>query len=137
MNLVLDSTVALAWVYAGESRPAVEQVLERVSQAGAWVPAFWRLEVAQRLETGLRLGRHDAAFRDATLADLALLPIHVDPDTDAHAWEATLKLASRYRLTLNAAAYLELAQRRGLPLATLDAEMRRAAASEGIKLLGA
>ena len=75
-------------------------------------------------------------FRDAALADLALLPISVDPDTDRQAWSATAKLAARHRLTLYGAAYLELARRRCLPLATLDSELRVAASAEDVDLLG-
>ena len=85
---------------------------------------------------GVRRGRHRAAFRDATLADLALLPISLDPETDQHAWSATVRLAERHKLTVYDAAYLELAQRRGLPLATLDTEIRGAASAEGLILLG-
>jgi len=85
----------------------------------------------------VRRGRHDMAFRDATLADLALLPISIDQDTEAHAWGATFRLAEQHRLTLYDAAYLELAKRRGLALATLDAELRRAAKAEQVALLGA
>jgi predicted nucleic acid-binding protein len=86
---------------------------------------------------GVRRGRTDAAFRDAILADLALLPIRLDPETDRQAWGATARLAARHRLTLYDAAYLELARRRGLPLATLDRELRIAAAAEDVALLGA
>ncbi|HLI61932.1 MAG TPA: type II toxin-antitoxin system VapC family toxin, partial [Terriglobales bacterium] len=124
MSLVLDSSVTLAWVYSEETSPAVSRVLQLVNSDGAWVPSLWRLEVANILEMGVRRGRHDAAFRDATLADLALLPISTDQDTAAHAWGATLRLAARHGLTLYDAAYLELAKRRGLPLATLDGELR-------------
>ena len=137
MSLVLDSSVTLAWVYAAETTGAISDVLARVIESGAWVPALWRLEIANVLEMGVRKGRTDAAFRDAALADLALLPITVDPETDRHAWGATAKLAARHRLTLYDAAYLELARRRSLPLATLDAELRVAAAAEDIILIGA
>ena len=85
---------------------------------------------------GVRRSRHDAAFRDATLADLALLPISLDPETDRQAWGATVRLAEQHKLTVYDAAYLELAQRRGVPLATLDKELRRAAGAEGVMLLG-
>src|ERR1035441_8788138 len=78
----------------------------------------------------------DAAFRDATLEDLELLPIKTDPDTEKHAWRSTLRLAERYKLTIYDAAYLELAMRRGLPLASLDGELRAAAGAEGVVLLG-
>jgi predicted nucleic acid-binding protein len=88
------------------------------------------------LEMGIRRGRHDVAFRHATLADLSLLPISLDPETDRRAWDATLQVAHLHRLTLYNAAYLELAQRRGLPLATLDSDLRTAARTEGVTLLG-
>jgi len=136
MSLVLDSSITLAWTYGDETSPAISQVLDLVSSNGAWVPSLWRLEVANVLETGVRRGRHDAAFRDAALVDLSLLPISVDLETEKHAWGATLRLAERYRLTLYDAAYLELAQRRRLALATLDAELRGAANREQVALLG-
>ncbi len=136
MSLVLDSSATLAWVYSDEITPAIQHVLELVTAGGAWVPAIWRLEVANILETCVRRRRTDATFRDATLADLALLPIHLDADTDRHAWGATMVLAERHRLTLYDAAYLELAQRRGLPLATLESELRTAAGAESVPLLG-
>jgi predicted nucleic acid-binding protein len=85
---------------------------------------------------GVRKGRSDTAFRDAALADLALLPITTDPETDRQAWGATAKLAARHRLTLYDAAYLELARRRSVPLATLNSELRAAAEAEDVALLG-
>lgn len=136
MSLILDSSATVAWVYMDEASKAIRQVFDLVSDQGAWVPSLWRLEVANILEMGVRRRRHDAAFRDATLADLALLPISIDPETDRQAWTATLRLAERHRLTLYDAAYLELAQRRNLPLATLDAELRSAAGAEKVGLLG-
>jgi predicted nucleic acid-binding protein len=137
MSLVLESSVALAWVYGDDTTAAVEHVFDLVGGSGAWVPGLWRLEVANILEMGVRRGRHDADFRDSTLADLALLPIHVDPETDGQAWGATARLAERHRLTLYDAAYLELALRRGLPLASLDQELRAAAEAEKVEVLGA
>ncbi len=136
MSLVLDSSVTLAWVYSDETTEAISHVFDLLSESGAWVPGLWRLEVANILEMGTRRGRHDADFRDSTLADLALLPIHLDPETDQQAWGATARLAERHRLTLYDAAYLELALRRGLHLATLDHDLRAAAIFEKAELLG-
>jgi len=85
---------------------------------------------------GIRRGRHDVAFRQASLADLSSLPISIDPETDRRAWDDTLQLAHLHRLTLYDAAYLELAKRRALPLATLDSQLRTAAHTEGVTLLG-
>lgn len=136
MSIVLDSSATLAWVYADEITEPIRHVFNLVSETGAWVPGLWKLEVASILETGVRRGRHDGAFRDSTLADLALLPIKVDAETDQQAWGATLQLSERHRLTLYDAAYLELALRRGLPLASLDGELRGAAQAEGVTVLG-
>jgi predicted nucleic acid-binding protein len=136
VSLILDSSATLAWFYANETTPAIRQVFGLLIKDGAWVPSLWRLEVANILEIGVRRGRNDAIFREATLADLSLLPIGVDPETDRQAWGATMQLAHRRRLTLYDAAYLELAQRRGLPLATLDGDLRTAAFAEGVHLLG-
>jgi predicted nucleic acid-binding protein len=136
MNLVLDSSVAMAWIYPDETTEAVRSVFDRIVQSSAWVPALWRLEVANVLEMGVRRGRHSASFRDATLSDLALLPIRIDLETHERAWNSTAKLAERHRLTIYDAAYLELALRRGLPLATLDRELRSAATAETVQLLG-
>jgi predicted nucleic acid-binding protein len=136
MSLVLDASITLAWAYGEETTPTVRKVFKRVAEIGAWVPSLWRLEIANVLELNVRRGRQDAAFRDATLEDLAELPIIIDAETDQHAWTATLSLAIDRRLTVYDAAYLELAKRRALPLATLDDELRTAARSEGVHLLG-
>ncbi len=136
MSLVLDSSVTLAWVYSYETNSAVSHVLDLVNGDGAWVPSLWRLEVANILEMGVRRGRYGAEFRDATLADLSFLPISIDTETEKQAWGATLRVAERHRLTLYDAAYLELAQRRGLTLASLDLELRAAAKAEDVALLG-
>ena len=84
----------------------------------------------------VRRGRVDHQFRRAALADLGDLDIIVDAQTDSRAWNATLEFADRFVLTVYDAAYVELAQRRALPLATLDRDMQRAAAQLGLRLIG-
>lgn len=136
MSLVLDTSATMAWLYPERTTPAVDQVFLRIELAGAWVPELWRLEVANVLRSGMRRKRHDAFFRDAALLDLALLPIQVDLQVNAHAWNSTIRLSDQHSLTLYDAAYLDLAIRRALPLATLDGELRKAAEAEGVALLG-
>lgn len=136
MSLVLDSSVAIAGSYNDEATPSVLQVFDRIITSGAWVPSLWRIEVANVLEMKVRSRRNDAVFRDKALADLGLLPINLDPETDRQAWGATLLLAALHRLTIYDAVYLELALRRSLPLATLDMQLRTAAKAEGVELLG-
>lgn len=99
------------------------------------MPTLWRLEVANSLQMAVKRKRIDAAFRDASLADLALLNIHADPDTDRFAWGDTLRIAQGQGLTLYDAAYLELALRLSLPLATLDRDLQQAAKASGVAVL--
>lgn len=136
MTVVLDSSATLAWIYADETTHEIRALFDQVADAGAVVPALWRLEVANSLTVAVRRGRIDADFRRAALADLSLLDITIDQNTDSRAWTDTLHLADRFRLTLYGAAYLEVAQRRALPLATLDADLCAAAISLGVPVLG-
>jgi predicted nucleic acid-binding protein len=92
--------------------------------------------VLNGLQVAVRRGRITAAYRDASLDDLRPLAIAVDPETNRQAWAATLSLCERFGLTAYDAAYLELAQRRRLPLATLDDELIRAAQAEKVSQVG-
>lgn len=136
MSLVLDSSAALAWIYDDEATEPIRRVFTEVAEQGAFVPSLWRLEIANSLTVAVRRGRIDHEFRRAALADLGDLDIIVDAQTDSRAWNAALELADRFLLTLYDAAYVELAQRRALPLATLDRGMQRAGAQLGLSLLG-
>jgi predicted nucleic acid-binding protein len=136
VSLVLDSSATLAWIYADETTDAIRAIFELVADSGAIVPALWHLEVANSLTVAVRRNRIDLELRRAALNDLALLDIAVDQHTDSWAWNETLHLADRFRLTLYDAAYLELAQRRTLPLATLDLDLRAAAIANGTPILG-
>jgi predicted nucleic acid-binding protein len=136
MSLVLDCSITVAWLYREEATKAVDEIFENLIETSAWVPALWHLEVANVLQIGIRRQRHAADFRDRMLSDLSDFSIRVDPETHRQAWGPTARLAERHRLTLYDAAYLELALRRGLPLATLDEDLRTAAEAEGVPLLG-
>lgn len=136
MALVLDCSLAMAWANPGEQTPATQAVLAEVGATSAWVPSLWRIETLNALMMSLRRKRIGQSHFDETLADFALLPIEVDPYTDELAWTATRGLAAEHNLTAYDAAYLELALRRGLPLATLGKELRKAAGTEGVLLLG-
>jgi predicted nucleic acid-binding protein len=132
----MDASLTMAWYFEDESTPATEELLDLVSDRGAMVPAHWRLEVASAFHAAVRRQRIDAVYRDASLAELTLMPITIDGDTNTYAWSATLRLAERFSLTVYDAAYLELAHRHSLPLATLDQELRAAASALNIPPLG-
>jgi len=136
MNLVLDASITLAWCYEEETTEAVQRSFDMVRTDGAWVPVLWLWEVANVLQMNVRRGRHNTKFRDRALADLALFPIKEDAEAGRQAWSGTLILAERHGLTVYDAAYLEVALRHGLPLATLDQDLRAAARAENVQLLG-
>ena len=102
---------------------------------GAIVPGRWRLEVANTLLLAERRGRIDRSDVEQRLELLAALPISIDADTGIRAWTDTLLLARAERLTLYDAAYLELAIRQDIELATLDRDLRRAARKMGVAIV--
>jgi len=134
LTFVVDASATIAWVNIDERTPAIEAMFDLVVEQGAIAPALWALEVANGLTIAMRRKRMTAEDRAAALADLARVNIGLDDETNTHAWGATLALADLYGLTLYDAAYLELAQRRRLPLVTLDGELARVAKSAGVEV---
>ena len=134
MSLVIDASVALAWVFGDERHDTAWQIVERLREGPAWVPAHFHLEVGNGLLTGLRRGRLTADQARTAVVALGALPIEVDVDTSSRALSECWSLAARHGLTTYDAAYLELAIRRGLPLATLDERLASAARAEGVGL---
>ena len=137
MSIVLDASMALAWLFADERTVATEDVLLRVTVEGGIAPSLWRLEIANVLQVAVRRGRCDEHYVDRSLQDLAELSIATDDETNEHAWGATKALAREHSLTLYDAAYLELAMRLKKPLASCDAGLLRAAKNCGLEILSA
>ena len=119
-----------------EGTAETRTLLDRVIEDGALVPIHWSLEVGNALLIALRGRSISTEKRRDALAQLVNLQITIDRQTLDEAWGTTLALADRFRLTLYDACYLELAQRRGLPLASLDQDLRKAARALDIPLLG-
>ena len=136
MSFVVDNSVALAWCFEDEHTDPVMALLDRVAERGAFAPSLWPLEALNGLLMAERKKRLDARRRNSLAGFLRALPITVDEETADQAWTATIRLAERYRLSVYDAAYLELAQRRKLPLATLDHDLIKAAKAAGVTLLG-
>jgi len=95
------------------------------------VPALWHLEVANVLMGAQRKGWIDKAGIEKFLSALDVYDIEVDSETMALAWSKTLGIAESFGLSVYDASYLELALRRGLPLATLDRSLRAAIQKAG------
>jgi predicted nucleic acid-binding protein len=136
VSLVVDASMALAWYFEDEQTPGSLEVLREVAREGAIVPSPWRLEVASGFQAALRRRLITDAFRDASLRDLSTLSIAIDAETDRQAWTTTLHLSDRFSLTIYDTAYLELARRVDLPLATGDAPLARAASGCGVSVRG-
>ena len=137
MSLVLDCSATLAFLLPDEASAPSLALLDHVAAHGAWVPSLWKLEVANALTMAVRRGRIAQPHRNAILHQLGRLDIQTDPETSANAWGNTLTLADRHGLTLYDAAYLELSLRRNFALATLDAQLLKAAAAEGVGVYAA
>ena len=135
MTFVIDASVTISWLFADEQTPLCMILLQQVTRTGAVVPSLWPLEIASALQTGIKRKRIDAAYRDSTIQRLLRLPIEIDSDTSEYAWTTTLKLADMHQITVYDASYLELALRRGFPLATRDDQLAAAGASAGAILL--
>ena len=136
MTFVVDSSVALSWCFEDERTPETRALLERIGETGAFAPQHWPPEVLNGLMMAERRNRVVTGQRRRLAAFLRDLPIVLDTETIDRVWDSTQGLAERFRLTVYDAIYLELAHRRKLPLATLDRELRTAASSLGVSVLG-
>lgn len=135
-EFVLDCSATLTWVFADEATAATEALLDDMAKGRrAWVPALWHLEIANVLIGAQARGRIDKAGVEKFLATLGMFDIAVDDDTMALAWSKTLGLGEAYGLSAYDASYLELALRKGLPLASLDGPLRTAFQKAGGRLL--
>jgi predicted nucleic acid-binding protein len=131
-RFVLDGSITLAWLFLDEQDPYADAIVGKLPHIEMLVPRLWHLEVANVLLAGERRGRCTQADTTNWLRFLSGLPIAVDDSTEARAWSDTIALARRHGLTEYDAAYLELALREGLPIATLDAKLEAAATAVGV-----
>ena len=133
MPFVLDASVAACWAFEDEDHPVAALALERVRTDEALVPSLWWFEVRNTLIVNERRGRLTESDTAAFLRGIARLHVTVDRSPDE---PAVLTLARQRQLTVYDAAYLELARREGVALATLDAALATAARAERALLLG-
>jgi len=136
-TFVVDASMAFAWVLPSQSSSEADALLERVEAgASAVVPTLWFLEVANGLLAAQRRRLITAEERASALERLSSLAFTSDEDDAWNAFGRTSALAEQYDLTVYDAAYLELALRRELPLATRDRALRNAAERGGVPLFG-
>jgi predicted nucleic acid-binding protein len=138
MNFVLDNSVVMRW-FLGDGKPSelayARDVLDAMKSADAKVPSVWGLEVANVISRAEAQELVTEARSEAFLEMLSGIALEVDHASTDCALSSTLNLARRYKLSAYDASYLELALRQGIPLATLDSALRRAAKKAGVKIL--
>ena len=138
MNFVLDASVTMAWLL-GDTKPTDRLYAQKVLNAlkdpdtQAAVPTIWALEIANVIVRAEAKHLVSEAQSGAFLEMLSSASINSDHATFAAALNDTLQLARRYRLSAYDASYLELALRCALPLATLDADLNKAARKAGVR----
>ena len=134
MTIVVDASIAAAWLSPDEGDDVTDRVLQQVEAAGGIAPSIFRHEVRSIMLIAERRNRIASAVGDALLLRLTTLPIEdCGPGGDV----AVVSLARIHKLTAYDSAYLALALGRGLPLATLDRALVGAARACGVPLLGA
>ena len=132
MAFVLDASITECWAFDDEDHPDARLAFDRMRAEEGVVPSLWWFEVRNILIVNERRRRITESGAASFLLNLSRLRILVDRVPDEN---GVLRLARAHRLSVYDAAYLELAQREGLPLATLDPGLRKAAAGEGVALL--
>jgi predicted nucleic acid-binding protein len=135
MPLVVDASVALAWALPDENSAYADAVLAVVEREGLCVPELWAREISNGLAVAYLRKRITTADERAFLAALSRLSIEVEKTSSAlTVIRDGTAAAIRYGLTAYDAAYVDLASRERLPLATLDTAMRKAAEQSGVKI---
>lgn len=122
----------MSWLFEDESSPGADEALESLKDSEALVPAIWRFEIANSLAVAERRRRCTTADSASYLNLLSSLPIRVEAPPAGRALDTILSVARESSLSAYDAAYLELAMREGLPLATQDRRLREAARRVGI-----
>lgn len=132
---VIDASATLPWCFADEATQATNALLTRLRTGDeAIAPAHWPAEVANALLVAVRRRRISSQDANQFIEDLDVLPIRVDSTSNSLLRATVFPLAEQYNLTIYDAVYLELALREGLPLATLDDDLRKAAGAAGVVL---
>ena len=135
-RFVIDTSTVMAWCFEDETSQEADAVLDELRMSEALVPAVWPLEVANVLLVAERRGRLERAETAHFLSLLSSLPIAVESAPPTRALGEVLALARDMDLSSYDAAYLDLAMREGIPLATLDERLRTAADRVGIPVMG-
>ena len=136
-RFILDASVTLCWCFENQATEYSEAIFERLAGGEeVSVPFMWPVEVANVLVTAERRKALKVAQVTGFVEELSAWPIQVDTLGVDRAFQQILGTAREHNLSAYDAAYLELAMREGLPLATLDEDLKKAAKAVGVKIAG-
>ena len=136
-DFVLDNSVSMRWLLASEKasdQKYSENVLESMRDVDALTPNLWHLEAISVLTGAEKRGEVSLGEIERFISQLENLPVHVDPLTAHQAFSRTLALSRAYNINSYDASYLELAMREGLPLASLDKKLVKAAKKADVEI---
>ena len=133
MPFVVDASVSIALVIGDEVSPEADAARQRMLWDDALAPSHWWFEVRNVVLMNERKGRLTRDRAEGALTFLRLQPVSLDHDADE---VRLLDLARAHKLTAYDAAYLEVAQRLAIPLASHDRALNRAARAIGVESLG-
>jgi predicted nucleic acid-binding protein len=136
-RFVLDASVTLCWCLENQATSYTEGIFQMMAGgAEAYVPLIWPLEMANVLTLAERRKALTIAQTTSFLRELQQWPIHVDSAGLDRVVHQILAATRTHKLSAYDAAYLELALREALPLATLDKDLSAAAKRAGVRIAG-
>lgn len=134
-EFVIDNSVVMSWCFQDETNKYADDVLGFLEEGIAYVPAIWPLEVSNVLLVAERRKRLSQADSSRFISLLNELPIIVDQESPERMLSEILALAREYKLSSYDASYLDLAMRKGLPVATTDMNIIAAAKRSNVLII--
>jgi predicted nucleic acid-binding protein len=134
-NFVVDNSVVMTWCFSDETNKYSDAVLDSLNSSTAFVPSTWPLEVGNILLVAKRRKRLSEADSTRFIALIAELPIVIEQEEPERMKRDILALARKHKISTYDASYLDLAMRKGLPIASLDKDLRKAARRSRVAIL--
>ncbi len=134
-DFVIDNSVVMAWCFKDETSQYADHILDSLEDSSGFVPSIWPLEVCNVLLVAERKKRISEAGSTRFIALLAELPIIVEQESPERMIKEIYALARKHKLSSYDASYLDLAMRKGLPIATLDKNLLSAAKRSKVPIL--
>jgi len=134
-NFVVDNSVVMTWCFSDATNKYSDTILDSLNTSTALVPSIWPLEVGNVLLVAERRKRLTEADSTRFIALLSELPIVIEQEQPERMMKDILALARKYKISTYDASYIDLAMRKGLPIASLDKDLRKAARRSRVAML--